>query len=96
MTGNDGNGRVSTESAIRLPALDIADMFAAAIPKGIRRLALDLDLTETEIVKAALVRGLASIDREQDRAAVMRESARPVHWINAYVANGHAEPETAP
>ena len=96
MSGKNENGRVSTESANRLPALDIADMFESAVPKGIRRLASDLNLSETEIVKAALVRGLASIDREQDRAAVMRESARPVHWINVYLANGHAERESSP
>ena len=76
-------------------AVNLYDLFSDRIPAGVARLARELDLTEAEILSAALVRGLAHIDAERDRAAVMREAARPVHYLNATLAalrNGAAHP----
>ena len=66
--------------------MNLYDLFAERVPAGVARLANELDLSEAEILSAALVRGLASIDAERDRAAVMREAARPVHYLNAKLA----------
>ena len=75
--------------------MNLYDLFSERVPAGVARLARELDLSEAEILSAALVRGLAHIDAERGRAAVMRDAARPVHYLNARLAalrNGAAHP----